>query len=158
MKPQFRWAVQKDEAFLWKVLAISAHSSEAEARTDPVISRYLLGWKKQTDIGLIALDNSAQAVGAAWVRCFGPAISPFHYLPEAPYQLIIGVCTPGQGIGSLLLTHLIKEIDAQGSIVLSLNVRANSRAVALYLRAGFRVVDEITNRVGTTSLIMVRDR
>jgi ribosomal protein S18 acetylase RimI-like enzyme len=63
----------------------------------------------------------------------------------------------GQGIGSALLARLLAEVEGSAPAV-SLSVRADNPARRLYARLGFVEVDgsEVGNRVGGTSLTMVR--
>ena len=60
----------------------------------------------------------------------------------------------GQGIGTQLMQAYLERAKTRFPAV-ALNVRADNPALRLYQRAGFEVIGEITNRVGTKSYNMV---
>jgi ribosomal protein S18 acetylase RimI-like enzyme len=152
-----RSATQDDANLLWDFLAIAGYEpSVAVARTLPVLTAYLDGWRRPTDFGLIAEQDSV-AVGTAWARQF-PSDGPKFYFDERTPELTIGVKehARGQGVGELLIRALIAEATGRG-LRLSLNVRDTNPARRLYERMGFRVVPGMTatNRVGGQSIAMV---
>ncbi len=74
-------------------------------------------------------------------------------------ELAMGVIPEyrGQGIGTALLMQVIKSAEKTCDAV-SLNVRSDNPAVALYQRSGFIKVEgsEFTNRAGGTSFYMIK--
>jgi ribosomal protein S18 acetylase RimI-like enzyme len=159
---ELRRAVANDVEFLWTALYYASHSFNrdgvtiADIKTDPKLRRYVEGWGRPGDLGLIAVANS-ENVGAAWVRPL-PAEAqnePTFIDAETP-ELAIAVLPgrQGQGIGTLLLEELI-DLSRPSYPAIVLSVRSGSEARGLYERMGFRGVGEIRNRVGTRSLMMV---
>lgn len=159
---QLREAAADDVDFLWTALYYASHSFEEEGvtlmdiKTDPKLKRYVEGWGRPTDLGLIAAAND-EDVGAAWVRPLPEDAQnePTFIDPETP-ELAIAVLPHrlGEGIGTLLLEELI-GLSRPRYPAIVLSVRSGSEAVRLYERVGFRRVGEIRNRVGTRSLMMV---
>ncbi len=144
-----------DIDFLWDMLFYAAHmaedgatSSEA-ARQDPFLARYVNGWGRMGDVGCVAVDARTGARrGAAWVRM----LDHDDDMPE----LVIAVLPSaiGQGIGTALLRYVLEAAQAQ-HVAVMLSVRVDNPAARLYERIGFTTVEEITNRIGTTSHKMV---
>src|SRR5581483_1220782 len=72
---EIRSAQPRDEDFLWAMLFYAARMAEdgatsAEAaKTDPALAKYVRGWGRPTDFGLIARTRAAgQPIGAVWAR------------------------------------------------------------------------------------------
>src|SRR6266540_1424791 len=68
-----RGATAEDEAFLWGMLLHAAHAGDeldgVEAlKAVPELARYVEGWGRQTDLGVVASDGDGRLVGAAWAR------------------------------------------------------------------------------------------
>lgn len=159
--PRLRYARATDEPFLWDMLYFAAHMDEdgawsaEDARGDPVLSKYVEGWGREGDLGVIAEDDNADPIGAAWLRPLAFALRGYALVPEEYPELVVAVVPgyEGQGIGGRLLTSLLSK--AQGAypgVVLS--VRDGNPAIRLYERFGFDIVDEIVNRVGGRSFVM----
>ncbi len=157
-----RAATPDDEPFLWRMLLIASHAADDPERTvaslaaDPTLARYVEGWGRPGDRGVVAVDG-AGAVGAAWLRLLvGDEQSSVAFVDAETPEIAVAV-EPGReglGIGSALLRRLIETVTPHHPRV-TLNVRADNPAVRLYERLGFVAVDEIVNRVGTRSLKMV---
>jgi ribosomal protein S18 acetylase RimI-like enzyme len=139
-----------DRPFLELMLCATANwdpapplRSLSDVRGDPMSARYLDGWGRLGDAGLVAEDGRGHPVGAAWYRLF-PATAPGHgYVDAATPELAIAVVADrrGQGIGASLMQTLLERARAAGFAALSLSVGpANGRAIALYQRHGFRRV------------------
>lgn len=170
-----------DEEFLWAMLFLAAHADEQPGatvhsiRADPDLQRYLDGWGRRGDAGVVAVTGEAGAgdsladgdsvspgvdrAGAAWLRLFTPGEADLvtFVAPEVP-ELAIAVVSgqEGGGIGSALLARLLADADAAGVPAVVLSARADNPAVRLYQRHGFAVTDRVVNRVGTVSVKMVR--
>ena len=110
--------------------------------SDPRTARYIVGWPRDTDLGVIAEADSAP-IGAAWVRFF-PADAPAYGFvePDVP-ELTIGVADSwrGRGVGRDLLRAIAASAAAAGIRGISLSVERKNFARGLYLSEGFTVVD-----------------
>ena len=102
----------------------------------PLIAKYVKNWGRANDRGFVAELNGSQPVGAIAV------------LPEYT----------NQGVGTQLLARLLSEAKASYRS-LSLSVRSSNRALNLYERSGFKVIEgsETINRTGGTSFTMKID-
>jgi len=152
-----------DVGFLWAMLLHAAHagdeiSSPEGLRSVPELARYVEGWGRPGDVGVIA-SVAGEPVGAAWVRrLVGPGRG-YGWVDDATPELAIAVMPgrEGHGIGGALLRRLLADLDGTVPAV-SLSVRGDNPARRLYARVGFVEVDgsDVGNRVGGTSLTMVR--
>jgi ribosomal protein S18 acetylase RimI-like enzyme len=160
---RLRPATAADEPFLWQMLYYAAHMDEEgaasveAAQQNPFLAQYVAGWGRAGELGFVAETVEGQAIGAAWVRLLIEDKLSASYHDDQTPELAIAVLPGwiGQGVGTALLQQLIAA--AQGRfLALVLTVRATNPAVRLYERCGFVVIDEITNRVGTTSYKLLR--
>ena len=158
-----RPATVADVPFLWDMLyeaAIGAPElralSKAEVLRSPGTARYLDGWGRAGDAGVIAEDPDGGRIGAAWYRIFQPAErgAGIVALPRTP-ELAIGVHADhrGRGIGSDLLATLIRRARDAGYAHLMLSVDPTNPAVHRYERHGFRSRG-LEDPASGTSLIM----
>ncbi len=141
-----RDAVADDQPFLTLMLLAAADwrpASPAHTVDDlmnvPELARYVEGWPKTGDCGVIALDGGGTPVGAAWWRTF-PADQPgYGFVACAVPEISIAVAESlrGRGIGSRLLRELIVRAARAGLQALSLSVERDNPAVRLYAREGF---------------------
>lgn len=154
-------ATAADEAFLWEMLAEAAHlaadgdGSVAAAQQHPFLAKFVRGWGRQGDIGVIARDAAGERLGAAWVRHLTGPEQSYPAVDGAYPELAIAVRPEhtGRGLGAALLERLIAVArPVYPGLVLS--VRAENPAQGLYARHGFVVTGEIVNRVGSRSLVM----
>lgn len=154
-----RPARASDAAFLWEMLthaaSMPAHDAAAvaTAQADAYLSRYVAGWGRAGDLGVIAEEDGAP-IGAAWLRLGDGAHSMKLGDAEVP-ELAIAVTAAarGSGAGTAMLAHLIEAARSRYPAIV-LSVRETNPAVRLYERLGFRTLRTIPNRVGTVSLEM----
>jgi ribosomal protein S18 acetylase RimI-like enzyme len=106
-------------------------------------SRYVDGWGRPGDAGVVALDQGFP-VGAAWYRLFRPEAPGYGFVDEGTPELTIAVVPSrrGRGFGEQLLSALLERARSEGHAAVSLSVERGSPAVRLYERFGFGVVDE----------------
>jgi ribosomal protein S18 acetylase RimI-like enzyme len=151
-----------DVEHLWVALFYASHSDDdpdatpQRCRTDPDLARYVEGWGRAGDAGVLALDDE-QVIGAAWLRLPTPderALAA--YVADDVPELAIAVLPghTGGGAGTLMLDALVAGARNKHPAI-TLNARADNPAVRLYERVGFVTVGTITNRVGTPSVKML---
>src|SRR5262245_37970979 len=95
---EIRDATAADEAFLWRMLDFAGGDPEMarsveELRCDDALSRYVEGWGREGDIGVVA-SNDRGSVGAAWLRVFDHERPGYGYVDDTTPELAIFL-TPG---------------------------------------------------------------
>jgi ribosomal protein S18 acetylase RimI-like enzyme len=145
--PVVRRADVKDVRFMRDMLhhAFYARESTFTGEEEPVY-RYVIGWGREGDAGVIALDEGFP-VGAAWYRLFSADEPGYGFVAEGTPELAIAVVPSrrGRGIGELLLSSLLERAKADGYGQVSLSVERHNPALRLYEKHGFRVVREAGN-------------
>ena len=149
----------EDEPFLWEMLyhAIFVPPGTLPPPRQilgyPDVARYLQGWGRGGDLGVIALDTkTGEPIGATWLRLWTNDNHGYGWVDAETPELIVAVdpTRRGQGVGTLLLERLLAEAGSRFHSV-SLSVWPENRALRLYERLGFTVV----GRAGR-ALTMVR--
>src|SRR4051812_37797640 len=109
---------------------------------DPRYARYLAGWPRPGDYGLVAEHDGP--VGAAWYRTFTETTPGLGFVAEDVPELAIAVIAARrhEGIGRRLLVDLIDASVARGHPALSLCVGEANPARALYASVGFIDIDK----------------
>ena len=161
----YRAATENDRSVLWSMLVHAAYVAEdgrdrvEEVQRDPALARYVDGWPRVGDVGVVAHAGGV-AIGAAWLRLLvGDDQRSPAFVDERTPEIAVAVTpgTEGRGVGTRLLTELLARADAQYEQT-TLNARADNPAVRLYERLGFLTIGVIVNRVGSESVKMVRPR
>ncbi|MEG4804424.1 GNAT family N-acetyltransferase [Microcoleus sp. ARI1-B5] len=158
---------QEDEPFLWQMLYEAAHmAAEGESTVQtvvnhPLIAKYVQNWGRANDLGFAAIElNGSQPLGAAWLRLFTEDDKGFGWVDDTTPELAIAVLPEytNQGVGTQLLARLLSAAKVSYRSV-SLSVRSSNRALSLYERSGFKVIEgsETINRTGGTSFTMKVD-
>ncbi len=128
------------EAFNWDG---TPRFTRAEVIADTHTGRYLGGWKRPDDVGLVATDDDDVPLGAVWARALPAATPGYGYVADDIPELGIAVARQhhGRGVGSALLTGLLQRARRLGWRAVSLSVEdGNAAARALYTRHGFVTV------------------
>jgi GNAT superfamily N-acetyltransferase len=124
------------EALNWAPLRSVAR---VDALADPATFRYIDGWKRPGDAGMIASDAAGTPIGACWYRLF-PEHSPGSgfVAPGVP-ELTLGVVSVwrAQGVGRELLRAVLVQARHHGFTRISLNVDRANFAAQLYAAEGF---------------------
>ncbi len=132
-------ATMLGEAAVWRPDKPTPTSDQVLA--DPRYARYLVGWPRPGDFGLVAEED--EPVGAAWYRTFTEASHGYGFVAEDVPELAIAVIASHrhEGIGRRLLVALINAGVGQGYPALSLSVREANPARRLYESVGFVPVE-----------------
>lgn len=135
---------------------------------DPRNAHYVAGWKRDTDLGVIAVGGPAPGrytaddndpgspIGAAWLRNL-PADDPGYGFVDADtpeLTMALHRTWRGRGIGRALLRRLLSDAAERGVGRISLSVEPGNPAENLYASEGFVVVG--TDAGG--SLTMLREK
>ena len=119
-----------------------------EALADPALSKYMVGWGRPGDAGVVAASDSGERLGAAWYRLFDAHDHGYGFVSSEIPELGIAIAEGhrGRGLGKELLEGLIQLAREEGRPALSLSVEVdNEPAVHLYERFGFEHVDRVDN-------------
>jgi ribosomal protein S18 acetylase RimI-like enzyme len=110
----------------------------------PDISKYAENWGRIGDFGLLVFDEK-EYVGAAWGRLYSDSNKSYGFVDASTPEISIALRSKyrDQGIGSELMTSLIKLADEKGYRSTSLSVDKRSRAVSFYHKLGFLTIDEL---------------
>lgn len=144
-----RAATQADSPFLVEVLLHAFNWSDDRVFTkeqilsSPEISHYVTGWKRETDFGSVAENDSGRPIGAVWGRLLSRSDPGYGFVSDTIPELTVGVLPGhrGSGAGTALMTAVIEQARDRGFKALSLSVEDQNPAVRLYQRAGFSKVD-----------------
>jgi ribosomal protein S18 acetylase RimI-like enzyme len=125
-----------------------------DLRAVPDLARYVAGWGRPGDHGLVGALGDGPPAGAAWLRL----MTGYAHVDDATPELAVGVAPAarGSGLGTALLARLLDDARRRHPAV-SLSVRSDNPARRLYERLGFTVVAgrTVANRAGGTSETMV---
>lgn len=142
-----RQAGPQDVRFLRDMLKHAYHW-RLNADPDLPVARYVNGWGRAGDRGLIAWENGP--VGAAWYRLFTSNAPGFGFVDERTPELTIAVVPSrrGTGLGGELMTALLDCARKDGFSAVSLS--AEGGMTKLYERHGFRPSEE---KDGTVTMV-----
>jgi GNAT superfamily N-acetyltransferase len=142
-----RAAAQSDAVFLGDMLVEAANwraggvRPRHEVLTSPEHRRYIAGWKRSADDGLVAIDADGTPIGAAWYRMLPQNEPGFGFVAVAVPELIVGVhpLWRARGVGRMLLRGVVQLAGAQGHARIALSVERDNFARNLYRSEGFTV-------------------
>jgi GNAT superfamily N-acetyltransferase len=108
---------------------------------DLPVARYVTGWGRPGDAGLIAAET-AGPVGAAWYRLFREDQAGFGFVDERTPELTVAVVPSrrGRGLGHELVAGLLDKAREAGFGQMSLGVEPDSPQQAFYAQFGFETV------------------
>jgi ribosomal protein S18 acetylase RimI-like enzyme len=148
---KLRAAGPGDEPFLRKMMYEAAawnpdwpHEEVIEALSNPILARYVDGWRRPGDAGVIA-EREGEAIGAAWYRLFTADTPGYGFVDERTPELGLAVVPlyRRQGVGTALLEALIERAREDGYPAVSLSVAPSNRSRLMYERVGFVKVGEL---------------
>lgn len=124
------------EAAFWR--AASDRPPLDAALREPGLARYVEGWGRPGDDGLVARIDG-RPVGAVWVRRFDDETHGYGYLDERTPELSIAVTEEhrGRGIGRCLVAAMLVQLRLLGHHQVSLSVEIDNPARQLYESLGF---------------------
>lgn len=154
----FRPAGAGDAPFLTAMLLEAVnwqpgrHVPLARVMADPALARYVAGWPRPGDGGIVAVED-LRPIGAAWWRFFPDDDPGYGFVAADVPELSMGVVATqrGRGVGRALLRAALAAAAPHCRRV-SLSVERANRAQNLYLSEGFRVVSS-----GQDADTMLRD-
>jgi ribosomal protein S18 acetylase RimI-like enzyme len=144
LRTTVRRATNADEQFLRRMVHAALYVPPGRppfpdwVLDEPDIRHYYRGFgRRPGDAGRVAVTESGECVGAAWVRLLTSDDPGYGYVDDDTPELTIAVTAPhrGAGLGSTLLADLLLEVPR-----CSLSVDARNPARALYERFGFEEV------------------
>jgi GNAT superfamily N-acetyltransferase len=133
-----------DVAFLAQMLVEAVnwrpdrHLALEEVLADSHLTRYISGWGRRGDGGVIA-EEGGRRVGACWYRLF-PADEPgYGFVDGHTPELGIAVVADQRrhGIGRALLGVTLSEAASEGFTAISLSVEPDNPSRVLYEQLGF---------------------
>ncbi len=126
-----------------------------QVRTDPRYVHHLVGWRRPTDLGVVAEADTGAPMGAAWARLATAEVAGYGFVADDVPEIGMAVLAPyrGVGAGSRLLDACIVALREAGHRAASLSVEdGNIVARRLYETRGFRPV----GRVGGSGTLLLR--
>ncbi len=155
----------QDLAFLRKMLWEAAYWRDASTRTPvagdletPDLAYLLATWGRAGDVGVLAETKGRRALGAAWYRLWTEEQHSYGFVSPAIPELAVAVAAEarGLGVGTALVTELLRVAEESGVSGVSLSVEPENPARRLYKRLKFRKVDAVGG--GWTMLYRCRSR
>jgi len=134
-----------DEPFLEDLVRLAAGWRDGtSAPLTPQREKYVRGWGRAGDHGLVALLDGAR-VGAAWYRLFSAEDPAYGYVRDAVPEISLAVRQHARriGVATTLLTRLLADASCSGVPAVSLSVEPENPARVLYERLGFAKVSEV---------------
>lgn len=159
---QIRDARADDLPFLWEMLYEAAAVNpgvramgKERALALPAHRKYLEGWGRAGDQGVVAVDLAGRPLGAAWYRLFSEDAKGYGFVAAEIPELSVAVASGlrGKGIGATLIANLMERARAQGYRALSLSVDRSNPALSLYQRLGFK--DARISEPSESSVVML---
>ena len=140
----FRLAEPCDEPVLRDMLYFAVFVPPGSPRPDysivahPAVARYVSGWGRRGDDGIIAIASNGDPIGAAWLRLWSEHDHGYGFIDAFTPELCVAVRPEfrGIGFGTELLRRLLQRADESHDSV-SLSVSLQNPAVRLYERLGF---------------------
>jgi GNAT superfamily N-acetyltransferase len=148
MANRIREAVQSDAPFLADMLVeafdwTGSHArSRVELLADPVVNRYVRGWRRPGDGGVVAVGPQGAALGACWYRVLGRRDAGYGWVAAGVPELTLGVrpIHRARGVGRALLAAACAQAATAGHQRISLSVERANFAWRLYVSEGFVVL------------------
>ena len=143
-----RPATADDIDVLWAMLALAAAPDDPrpveEIAAVPELARYVAGWGRAGDVGLVAVDDATgEPVGAGWYRSFTADAPGYGFVDEQTPEIAIActAATRGRGLGHQIIGGLLARAHRDGLARLCLSVHVtNAIGQRVYEDEGFVAV------------------
>jgi len=131
------------EAADWRHDGSPAEERATRALADVKTARYISGWPRPGDFGVVAVDENARPIGACWARLFTPDEPAYGFTGADVPELAIGIVREwrGKGVGRTVLRDLLDRARAAGHTRISLAVDTDNPARRLYTGEGFVITE-----------------
>jgi GNAT superfamily N-acetyltransferase len=138
----------QDTDFLAQMLAVAVNWRADRRRlaldevlADPHLARYVRGWGRQGDGGVIA-EEDGRRVGGCWYRLFSADEPGYGFIDERTPELGIAVVADQRrrGIAGALLRAALSEAASERFTARSLSVEPDNPSRLLYEQLGFALV------------------
>lgn len=145
---RFRSATAMDADFLLDMLVEAVNwpqdrqLSRSTVTADPVLARYIDGWPRQGDLGVVA-EADGRPIGAVWLRLFTADDPGYGYVADDVPELSMAVVETwrGRGVGRALLREITHRARSAGHRAISLSVERANFAYHLYTSEGYQIVE-----------------
>lgn len=109
---------------------------------DNTLARYVEGWGRPRDLGVVA-EAEGRPIGAAWIRRFISGAPGYGYVADDVPELSMAVVRSwrGRGVGRALLRGLAQRALGAGNGAISLGVERGNFAHELYADEGYATVE-----------------
>jgi len=159
MAYRIRRATSADASFLVEMVCEAANwhpdrvRPKADLLGDSAVMRYVRGWKRPADDGVVAVDDVGDLIGACWYRVLPRNEPGYGFVASGVPELTLGVrpLWRAQGVGRALLSAACDLARTAGHQRVSLSVERANFAQRLYRSEGFVVAAS-----GTDSDTMVK--
>ena len=150
---QLRPAAPEDLSLLRAILIEAAcwrpgraRPSPGSALAEPQLARYVEGWGRPGDFGVVA-EREGRPIGAVWWRYFAADAPGYGFVSETVPELSVAVLAErrGQGVGTALLEEALRQARERGIAQVSLSVERDNPSLALYERLGFQRRGSVDN-------------
>ncbi len=133
--------VLRDMLYLAVFVPPGSPAPDYSVVTHPDLARYVGGWGRQGDAGIIAVAANGEPIGAAWLRLWSEREHGYGFIDALTPELSVAVRPEvrGAGVGTHLLRQLLQRADRSHESV-SLSVSVLNPAVRLYEKLGFTSV------------------
>lgn len=140
----------QDQSFLWEMLYQAIYMAPGHpplprsVLQQPELAHYAADWGRPGDLGILAeLTETAQPIGAAWLRLFAAEDPGYGFVAEDIPEISVAILPEYRsiGIGTALLADLIHTARPFYP-ALSLSVSTGNPAQRLYERLGFHLIKQ----------------
>ena len=110
----------------------------------PEVAAYIKNFGEKADDYCLVADLDGEIVGAVWVRIISGEIKGYGYVNDQTPEFAISLFKEfrDQGIGTRLMEEMINYLRNAGYKQTSLSVQKENYAIRLYLKMGFKIIEE----------------